>query len=242
MPSIVRQAREPEQGEAGGIAADLAPLGNLGTARFPENSIIEEQGMRVADKRRVGWNNDAPPAARPADAKIQQRAVRMSPFTRKLGTGLLITLLAMVIFAACFVAFRTIGFKRTSVPAALTGVDRSAPSHPSVPASVITPLPPVHNSPDTKCDDRRQCTDEEFTGLTESLGRQWAITPEELRSRCAGYTTYPSLEHCILSERVPWLDKHPQEAAPWINPKNFDAAIMALCKKDPKSLSLCLKP
>jgi hypothetical protein len=38
------------------------------------------------------------------------------------------------------------------------------------------------------------------------------------------------------------MDKHPKEAAPWINPKNFDAAIMALCQKDPKSLSLCLKP
>jgi hypothetical protein len=166
----------------------------------------------------------------------------MSSFTRKLGAGLLITLLAMVIFAACFVAFRTIDSKQISVPAALTRVLRSTPLHPSAPASAITPLPPVHNSPDTECDDHRQCTDEEFAGLTDSLGRQWAITPEELRSRCAGYTTYPSLEHCILAESVPWMGKHPKEAAPWINPKNFDAAIMALCQKDPKSLSLCLKP
>jgi hypothetical protein len=166
----------------------------------------------------------------------------MSPFTRKLGAGLLITLLAMVIFAACFVAFRTIDFKRIHVPAALTRVQPSTPLQPSAPASATTPLPPVHNSPDTKCDDRRQCSDEEFAGLTDSLGRQWAITPEELRSRCAGYTTYPSLEHCILTESVPWMDKHPKEAAPWINPKNFDTAIMALCQKDPKSLSLCMKP
>jgi hypothetical protein len=160
----------------------------------------------------------------------------MSPFTRKLGAGLLITLLAMVIFAACFVAFRSIDVKQISVPAALTRV------RPSAPAAAITPLPPLHNSPDTECDDHRQCTDEELAGLTDSLGRQWAITPEELRSRCAGYTTYPSLEHCILAESVPWLDKHPKDAAPWINPKNFDPAIMALCQKDPKSLSLCLKP
>jgi hypothetical protein len=174
----------------------------------------------------------------------------MSSFTRKLGAGLLITLLAMVIFAACFVAFRTIDFKRISVPAALTRVLPSPPIHPSVPlhpsapapAPAITPLPPVHNSPDTECDDHRQCTDEEFAGLTDSLGRQWAITPEELRSRCAGDTTYPSLEHCILAESVPWMDKHPKEAAPWINPKNFDTAIMALCQKDPNSLSLCRKP
>jgi hypothetical protein len=211
-------------------------------ALSPEDSIIEEQGMRVVDRRRGGWNDDAPPLPRSAGAKIHERAVRMSPFTRKLGAALLITLLAMVIFAACFVAFRTIDSKQISVPAALTRVHRSTPLQPSAPASTITPLPPVHNSPDTECDDHRQCTDEEFAGLMDSLGRQWAITPEELRSGCAGFTTYPSLEHCILSKSVPWMDKHPKEAAPWINPKNFDTAIMALCQKDPKSLSLCLKP
>jgi hypothetical protein len=166
----------------------------------------------------------------------------MSPFTRKLGAALLITLLAMVIFAGCFVAFRTINSRQISVPAALTPVHRSTPLQSSAPPSAITPFPPVHNSPDTECDDHRQCTDEEFASLKDSLGRQWAITPEELRSKCAGYTTYPSLEHCILAESVPWLDKRPKEAAPWINPKNFDTAIMALCQKNPKSLSLCLKP
>jgi hypothetical protein len=198
--------------------------------------------MRVAERRRRGWNNDASPVPRVPGAKIHQRVVRMSGSTRKLGAGLLITLLAMVIFAACFVAFRAIGSKQILLPAALTRVQRSAPSHPPAPASAITPLPPLHNSPDTECDQHRQCTDEEFTGLTDSLGRQWSITPEELRSRCSGYTTYPSLEHCILAESVPWLDKHPKEAAPWINPKNFDTAIMALCQKNPQSLSLCLTP
>jgi hypothetical protein len=198
--------------------------------------------MRVVDKRRGGWNDDAPPVPRSTDAKNRERAVRMSPFTRRLGAGLLITLLAMVIFAACFVAFRVIDSRQISVLAAFTHVDHPTPSHPSAPASSITPLPPVHNSRDTECDHHRQCTDEEFAGLADSLGRQWAITPQELRSRCGGYTTYPSLEHCILAESVPWMDKHPKEAAPWINPKNFDTAIMALCKKNPKSLSLCLKP
>jgi hypothetical protein len=206
--------------------------------------------MRVVERRRGGWNYDAPPVPRSTGAKIHERAVRMSPFTRKLGAGLFITLLAMVIFAACFVAFRTIDFKQIPIPAVLTRLQRSTPLHPfapapapaPAPASAITSLPPVHNSPDTECDDHRQCTDEEFAGLRDSLGRQWAITPQELRSGCAGYTTYPSLEHCILVESVPWMDKHPKEAAPWINPKNFDTAIMALCQKDPKSLSLCLKP
>ena len=131
--------------------------------------------MRVVERRRRGWNNDAPPVPRLTGAKIHQRAVRMSPFTRKLGAGLLITLLVMVIFAACFVAFHVIGSKQISFPAALTHVHRSAPLHPSAPASAITPLPPLHNSPDTECDQHRQCTDEEFAGLTESLGRQWAL-------------------------------------------------------------------
>lgn len=212
-------------------------------AIFPENSIIEVQGMKVVERKRAGWNNnDAPPVPGSTGAKTHERAVRMSPFTRKLGVGLLITLLAMVIFAACFVAFRTMDSKRISVPAALTPGDRSPASQPSAPASAITPLPAVHNSSDTECGEHRQCTDEQFTGLLDSLGRQWAITPEELRSRCAGYTTYPSVEHCVLAESVPWLDKHPKEPAPWINPKNFDTAIMALCQKNPKSLALCLKP
>ena len=190
--------------------------------------------MRVVDRRRGGWNYDAPPVPRSTGAKIHERAVRMSPFTRKLGAGLLITLLAMVIFAACFVAFRTIDSKQISVPAALTRVHRSTPLHPSAPPSAITALPPVHNSPDTECDDHRQCTDEEFAGLMDSLGRQWAITPEE----SVRYWLYddPSLEKWILAESVPGLDKRPKEAAPWINPKNFDTAIMALCQKDPKSL------
>ena len=87
---------------------------------FPEDFIIEEQGMRVVDRRRGGWNDDAPPVPRSTGAKTHERAVRMSSFTRKLGAGLLITLLAMVIFAACFVAFRTIDSKQISVPAALT--------------------------------------------------------------------------------------------------------------------------
>jgi hypothetical protein len=148
--------------------------------------------------------------------------------------------MAMLIIVACVVAFRAIDFKRISVPAALRRINSSIPFHTSAPSSEMTPLPAIHNSPDTECS--QQCTDEEFAGLVDSLRRQWTITPEELRSKCAGYSTYPSLEHCILVGTVSWLDKHPNGEAPWINPKNFDAAIMALCQKDPKSLPLCLKP
>jgi hypothetical protein len=148
----------------------------------------------------------------------------------------------MLIIVACVVAFRAFDFKRISVPAALKRINSSIPFHKSAPSSEMTPLPAIHNSPDIECNNRKQCTDEEFAGLVDSLRRQWTITPEELRSKCAGYSTYPSLEHCILVGTVSWFDKHPNGEAPWINPKNFDAAIMALCQKDPKSLPLCLKP
>ena len=151
-------------------------------------------------------------------------------------------LIAMLIIGGCVVTFRAVDFKRISVPAALKRINSSLPFHKSAPASEITPLPAIHNSPDTDCDNGKQCTDEEFAGLVDSLRRQWAITPEELRSKCAVDSTYPSLEQCILRGTVSWLDKHPNGEVPWINPKNFDAAIMALCQKDPKSLPLCLKP
>jgi hypothetical protein len=148
----------------------------------------------------------------------------------------------MLIIGACVATFSAIDFKRISVPAALKRINSSIPFHKSAPSSAITPLPAIHNSPDTACDNRTQCTEAEFAGLVDSLRRQWAITPEELRSNCAVYSTYPSLEQCILHGTVSWLEKHPNGEAPWINPKNFDTAIMALCQEDPKSLPLCLKP
>ena len=198
--------------------------------------------MRSDDRRRRGWNYDAPPIPKSTRLEIHDRDARRSPSTRNLAAGLLTILIAMLIIVACVVAFRAFAFKRISVPAALKRINSSIPFHKSAPSSEMTPLPAIHNSPDIECNNRKQCTDEEFAGLVDSLRRQWTITPEELRSKCAGYSTYPSLEHCILVGTVSWLDKHPNGEAPWINPKNFDAAIMALCQKDPKSLPLCLKP
>ena len=197
--------------------------------------------MRSDDRRRRGWNYDAPPISKSTRSAIHDRDARRSPSTRNLATGFLTILLAMLIIVACVVAFRAIDFKRISVPPALKRIISSIPFHKSAPSSEMTPLPAIHNSPDTECSDHKQCTDEEFAGLVDSLRRQWTIAPEELRSKCAGYSTYPSLEHCILEGTVSWLDKHPNGEAPWINPKNFDPAIMALCQKDP-NLSLCLKP
>jgi hypothetical protein len=149
--------------------------------------------------------------------------------------------------------------KGISVSAAIKRIDSSIPSHKSAAAtsaaatsapatsapatsSESTSLPAMHNSPDTQCNNGQQCTDEEFADLADSLRRQWAITPEELRSKCAADSTYPSLEQCILRGTMSWLEKNPKGEAPWINPKNFDTAIMDLCQKDPTSLSICQKP
>ena len=197
--------------------------------------------MRSDNKRRGAWNYDPPPIPKATRSEIRDRDARKSPSARNLAPGFLTILLAILIMVACVVAFRAIDFKRISVPAAIERINSSIPFHKSAPSSTMTPLPAIHNSPDTECNNRQQCTDEEFAGLVDNLRRQWTITPEELRSKCAGYSTYPSLEHCILLGTVAWLDKHPNGEAPWINPKNFDPAIMALCQKDP-NLSLCLKP
>jgi hypothetical protein len=197
--------------------------------------------MRSDKRRRRGWNYDAPPIPKSTRSEIHGRDARSSPSTRNLAAGLLTILIGLLIIVAC-VAFRVIDFKRIPVPAALKQVDSSVPFHKSAPSSEMTPLPAIHNSPDTECNNHKQCTGEEFAGLVDSLRRQWTITPEELRSRCSGYSTYPSVEHCVLVGTVSWFEKHPNGEAPWINPKNFDAAIMALCQKDPKSLPLCLKP
>jgi hypothetical protein len=197
--------------------------------------------MRSDDKRRGGWNYDPPPIPKSTRSEIRERDARRSPPARNPATGFLKILIAMLIIVACVVAFRAIDLKRISVPAALERINRSIPFHKSAPSSEMTPVPAIQNSPDTECNNRKQCTDEEFAGLVDSLRRQWTITPEELRSKCAGYSTYPSLEHCILAGTVSWLGKHPNGEAPWINPKNFDAAVMALCQKDP-NLAICLKP
>ena len=84
-----------------------------------------------------------------------------------------------------------------------------------------TPLPRIHNSPDTHCDYQRQCTDAEFTEVVETLKRQWGLVPEWLRSKCASNSTYPAVEQCILSETVSWLSANPSAQAPWIKPENF---------------------
>jgi hypothetical protein len=155
---------------------------------------------------------------------------------------MLTMLIAILMIPAGFMLVRMVDAKHLSAPAAAKTGSVSVPPQ-EAPSSVeMSSVPAIHNSPDTECEDHMQCTDDEFKDLTDSLGRQWALMPQELRSKCTAYETYPPLEHCILGESVSWLAKHPSEEAPWINPKNFDSGIMALCEKDPKSLPLCSKP
>ncbi|MGC9953638.1 MAG: tetratricopeptide repeat protein [Rhizomicrobium sp.] len=92
---------------------------------------------------------------------------------------------------------------------------------PHQPAAKGSPLPAIHNSPDTECDYQRQCTDSEFVSVRDSLQRQWALAPEWLRAKCVSNSTYPSIEQCILNQTVSWLNTHPNAQAPWINPDNI---------------------
>ena len=217
------------------------PFGLAACSSIPREVYNFTKAMRSHDKRRGAWNYDPPPIPKSTRSEIRDRDARRSSSTRNPGTGLLKIFLALLIIVGCVVAFRAIDFKRISVSAALERIKSSIPFHKSAPSSEMTPLPAIQNSPDTECKNGKQCTDEEFAGLVDSLHRQWTITPEELRSKCGGYSTYPSVEHCILAGTVTWLNKHPNGEAPWINPKNFDAAVMALCQKDP-NLAICLKP
>lgn len=86
---------------------------------------------------------------------------------------------------------------------------------------VKTLLPAIRNSPDTYCAFRRQCTQIEFLEATKTIGRQWELTPEWIRAKCAKFSTLPTIERCLLSETKDWLASHPNEQAPWIVPDNF---------------------
>jgi hypothetical protein len=87
-----------------------------------------------------------------------------------------------------------------------------------------TPLPALLNSPDTHCEGRR-CSDGEFNGLMSDLERQWAITPQWIRSQCISNGTFPAMEHCILQETRSWLGRNPNRQAPWLNPANVGDVV-----------------
>jgi hypothetical protein len=83
------------------------------------------------------------------------------------------------------------------------------------------PIPWIHNSPDTHCGYLVGCTDNQFVDLVAVLQKQWALAPEWLQRKCVSNSTFPSMENCILSETVSWLNTNPNEQAPWVNPDNF---------------------
>jgi|SRR5579859_1178174 len=196
--------------------------------------------MHASNKRRRGWNYDEPVVTELPRPRIREQKSRRSSVTYYLLPAILIGLTGMLITAGLTV-LHVADFNRFAT-AAVRIANRYLPLRQTNRSPEVPALPATHNSPDTQCENGSQCTDEEFAILLDGLRRQWVLTPEEIRAKCVSYTTYPTVEHCVLSQTVPWLAKHPNEAAPWINPKNFDTAIMALCEKDPKSLPLCAKP
>jgi hypothetical protein len=203
-----------------------------------------------SQKRRGGWNWDEPSVPEPTQPESGRRAsesrsARPSSSRRHSGGWIWLVLLAGIVVAGLLV-YQVLKSNIVPTPPAIHIGSWSVPlrrpdatRNASSPA--LTSLPAVHNSADTECGDRRQCSDSEFAGLVDNLKRQWALVPEEIRSKCSVNSTYPSLEHCILKESITWLAKHPNGVAPWINPKNFDTGVMELCQKNPK-LALCQKP
>lgn len=84
-------------------------------------------------------------------------------------------------------------------------------------------LPAMMNSVDTKCGNQRQCTEYEFNDVVSDLQKQWAITPEWVRSECAANATVPSMERCIVQQTQNWLGKNSNRQAPWVRPETLGA-------------------
>jgi hypothetical protein len=215
------------------------------------SSAPEAIPLKSASKRRQSWDFDPPPPA-PPRRNARDKDDPRPRAARSFGIAL-ITLLLIAGAAIYLVRFRGFNLQRlrSAIPLKAEVPAQPAPAPAPTPAPTPaqvprtpqqTTAPVIHNSPDTTCDGRRQCSNAEFAELSDSLQRQWALTPEEIRSKCATQSTYPAAEHCILSNSISFMAQHADATAPWINPKNFDSAIMALCQKNPKSLALCSKP
>lgn len=84
-------------------------------------------------------------------------------------------------------------------------------------------LPAMLNSLDTTCGNRSRCTDLEFNDMVSDLQKQWAITPQWVRSECAGNATVPSMEGCIVSRTRAWLGKNANRQAPWVRSDTLGA-------------------
>jgi hypothetical protein len=84
-------------------------------------------------------------------------------------------------------------------------------------------LPAMLNSLDTTCGNVRRCTDFEFNDMVSDLQKQWAITPQWVRSECAANATVPSMERCIVNRTRAWLGKNANRQAPWVRPDALGA-------------------
>lgn len=94
-----------------------------------------------------------------------------------------------------------------------------APTAVAPPASSRIAPPLITNSPGTQCAYNRQCSSEEFQEVVRSLGRQWALMPDWLRSQCVHSRTYPAVESCILARTAAFLTANPSAATPWVEPR-----------------------
>ena len=198
--------------------------------------------MRSDGTRRRGWNYDAPPIPKSTRSEMHDRDARRSPPTRHLAAGLLTIFIAMLIIVACVVAFRAIDFKRISVPAALKRIYNSIPFHKFSPSSEMTALPALHDSPVQNVTIASSVPTRNLQAWRTVCAGNGPLLLKSFGPSVLAIRRIRRLSAVPLVGTVSWLEKHPNGEAPWINPKNFDAAIMALCQKDPKSLPLCLKP
>lgn len=100
------------------------------------------------------------------------------------------------------------------------GIDWTSP--PFVSGSV---LPAMMNSSDTFCGNQRQCSDFEFNGEVDELQKQWAVTPQWVRSQCVVNSTVPSMERCIVKQTQTWLKENPNRQAPWVKTDSLGSNV-----------------
>ena len=72
------------------------------------------------------------------------------------------------------------------------------------------------NSPDMECESGQQCSESQFEAEYRAERSKWAITPQEIKTDCAGQPTLPTLEECVIHSSLNWFAAHPNETAPWL--------------------------
>src|ERR1700749_3101438 len=148
--------------------------------------------MRSGERRRRGWDYDPPPPSRPPRTGKLDEDLRRRPAAGSHIAATLAILFAILIVAAGLVAFHVVNPKGISLPpnfrvpttfkignrtVSLRGIVTSSPQVTASPQTAAspeaTPLPAIHNSPDTDCGHAGQCTSGEFAAVVDGLRRQW---------------------------------------------------------------------